>query len=107
MKELDKKEKRHIDEVLSGVILFPGPKELYEDEHGYDVRVIPLGRTDEGVLYIANNSKPQEWRCKESYDIKQKLVEQGIVAIVNTSTGGISNQMYERRYGLPVAKKGD
>ena len=96
------KEKEY-DRALSQVRFTPESKESYESRMGYSVEVIETGERNRGVIFQEN--EPGEGFLIGSEELKKRLVEGGIEAIVETNfskTTGYASIFY---YGLPVARK--
>lgn len=97
----EKERKRKREEMLRGVVLFPGTIKEYELFRGYEVEIINTLRKDKGVTFINEKMKDKELACH--------LAQEGIEAIVNATVsyttaggGGIGSK---DQYGLPVRRR--
>ncbi|MEK6857041.1 MAG: hypothetical protein AABX39_00450 [Nanoarchaeota archaeon] len=94
-------EEQRIDYVLKQILVFPGSKKEFEEFVGYECAVIDTERRDLGITYYGNNPN-----YTLGDDLSKKLVDNGIVGIVNATPISIYRYGDDGgRYGLPVARK--
>lgn len=100
-----KAEEQRIYEALKTIIFFPGSKKEFEDFVGYECFVIDNGQRDKGLL---THFDPRNAFTKYDSDLRKKLVNDGIVGLINTITTNFhvaqTTDNYGR-YGLPVGRK--
>lgn len=113
-RERTNKEKEY-EEIINQIIFTPECKSEYESRVGYPVEVIDTGDRDKGVLFEKNGST---YKFNGDADLKRKLAEAGIEAVVETSisfrskvSGGgyqhthVNTEIDKLYYGLPVTRK--
>jgi len=112
-KKKKKAERKALEEKLSKTLgkvkFFPGSIKEYESLVGYEVEIIDTGDREIGVTFgKCQRHGVTDFGCYETLDCQQKLVDEGIEAIVNckqcVENKGVTFSTY-RRYGLPVRKK--
>ncbi|MEK6899706.1 MAG: hypothetical protein AABX05_01145, partial [Nanoarchaeota archaeon] len=100
---------KNYDKFLSEIVITPESMEEYQRRVGYSVEMVDTGVQNKGLTLYRNTAHFVTGTITTSYllnlefhQVKRRLVESGIEAIVKVQPIGNSGF-----YGLPVAKKKD
>ncbi len=108
------KEGNNYMNFFSGVVLFPGKVEEYEQSHGYAVEIIHTERTDKGVTIYEDESEKRviAYKTQKEKKFADFLIQQGLEALVNVEKydcdgwdGRVMGQLIHYYYGLPIRRK--
>lgn len=92
---------------LEAMVEFPGSVAEYELLRGYAPgSVVPFdtGQIDKGVFFRVHYS---EGRVVNNFDtaLRDRMIDEGVEALVNAIPTRYSQDLYTARYGLPVKQK--
>ena len=103
-KQKQKTEERNLDAKLSGVNFFPESMESYERQVGYNVE--PVQIYGKPTVTFEREEKSQSYTCIALFDVKQKLVAEGVEALVNCKHSAVDSIFGTKQVvsGIPIKK---
>jgi hypothetical protein len=105
-KQVDKEHALQIYAALAKVRFYPGSREQYEQRVGYAVRELELPGRNMAVTFTqTENEYNYGWEPILNFETKERLVSEGIEAVVNCTSSPETGHSPARFRGIPVARK--
>lgn len=99
-----KTEERALDTQLAEVSFFPESRESYEQQVGYSVK--PISVYGKPTITFEKEEKKLGYTCIALFDVKQKLVAEGVEALVNCEHSTVDGVLGTVQVvsGIPIRK---